>query len=149
MYERILVPVDGSATSNQGLEEAIKLARLTGAKIKLLHVVDMWAFAATPYTGMALSPDILAQLKEGGQATLDVAKARVEAAGRSADAQLFDNLAGRVCDIVVDEAKKWKADLIVIGTHGRRGVGRLVLGSDAEQIARTAPVPVLLVRGHE
>ena len=149
MYERILVPVDGSATSNQGLEEAIKLARLTGAKIKLLHVVDMWAFAATPYTGMALSPDILAQLKEGGQATLDVAKARVEAAGRSADTQLFDNLAGRVCDIVVDEAKKWKADLIVIGTHGRRGVGRLVLGSDAEQIARTAPVPVLLVRGHE
>lgn len=149
MYERILVPVDGSATSNQGLEEAIKLARLTGAKIKLLHVVDMWAFAATPYTGMALSPDILAQLREGGQATLDVAKARVEADGRGADTQLFDNLAGRVCDIVVDEAKRWKADLIVIGTHGRRGVGRLVLGSDAEQIVRTAPVPVLLVRGHE
>jgi nucleotide-binding universal stress UspA family protein len=149
MYERILVPVDGSATSNQGLEEAIKLARLTGAKIKLLHVVDMWAFAATPYAGMALSPEILAQLKEGGQATLDAARTCVEAAGRSADTQLFDNISGRVCDVVVAEAKRWKADLIVIGTHGRRGIGRLVIGSDAEQILRLAPVPVLLVRGKE
>lgn len=149
MYERVLVPVDGSSTSNQGLDEAIKLARLTGAKISLLHVVDLWAFAATPYAGMAMTPDLMAQLKEGGQATLDTAKARVQAAGGAAETQLFDNMASRVCDIVVDEAKRWKADLIVIGTHGRRGVGRLVMGSDAEQIVRSAPVPVLLVRGHE
>jgi nucleotide-binding universal stress UspA family protein len=149
MYERVLVPVDGSSTSNQGLEQAIKLARLTGAKIKLLNVVDLWTFLATPYSGMALTMDQMAQLKDGGQAILDVARARVEATGRGAETQLFDNMAGRVCDIVVDEAKRWKADLIVIGTHGRRGVGRLVLGSNAEQIVRMAPVPVLLVRGLE
>ncbi len=149
MYERVLVPVDGSSTSNQGLDEAIKLARLTGAKIKLLHVVDLWAFAATPYAGMAMTPDLVAQIKGSGQAVLDAAKSRVEAAGGGVQTQLFDNVAGRVCDIVVDEAKRWKADLIVIGTHGRRGVGRLVMGSDAEQIVRAAPVPVLLVRGHE
>ncbi|WP_374564834.1 universal stress protein [Ideonella sp.] len=149
MYERILCPVDGSATSDKGLEEAIKLARLTGAKIKLLHVVDMWAFAATPYTGMAMTPELLNQLKEGGQAILDAAKARIDAAGGQAETQLMDNLAGRVCDVVVDDARKWKAGLIVIGTHGRRGVGRLVMGSDAEQIVRSSPVPVLLVRGTE
>jgi nucleotide-binding universal stress UspA family protein len=50
---------------------------------------------------------------------------------------------------VVDEAKRWGAELIVIGTHGRRGVGRMLMGSDAEQILRLSPVPVLLVRAKE
>ena len=55
-------------------------------------------------------------------------------------------LPGRVCDVVVEQAKEFGADLIVLGTHGRRGVSRLLVGSDAEQIVRVAPVPVLLVR---
>jgi nucleotide-binding universal stress UspA family protein len=54
--------------------------------------------------------------------------------------------AGRVSDVIVKEAAQWPADLIVLGTHGRRGAGRLLLGSDAEQVLRVAPVPVLLVR---
>lgn len=149
MYERILVPIDGSATSNQGLEEAIRLARLTGATIELVHVVDLFAVAATPYTGVALSAELVDQLKQGGQAILETAKAQVEKAGVTARIHVVDNLSGRICDVVIDEATKCKADLIVIGTHGRRGVSRLVLGSDAEQIVRAAPVPVLLVRNRE
>lgn len=149
MYERILVPLDGSATSNQGLAEAVRLARLTGATIELLHVVDLFAVAATPYTGSALTAELVDQLKQGGQVILDAARAQVETAGGTAQVQLVDNLSGRICDVVIEEARRWKADLIVIGTHGRRGVSRLVLGSDAEQIVRASPVPVLLVRNRE
>jgi len=85
-------------------------------------------------------------LREGGQKVLDTARVQAEAAGVAADTVRRDGIAGRVCDLVIDEAKAWKAELIVIGTHGRRGVGRVLLGSDAEQILRLAPVPVLLVR---
>jgi nucleotide-binding universal stress UspA family protein len=70
----------------------------------------------------------------------------VEKADIPVDTVLADTLQGRVCDLVIDEANRWKADLIVIGTHGRRGPGRLAMGSDAEQILRLAPAPVLLVR---
>lgn len=61
---------------------------------------------------------------------------------------LRESLAGRVCDLVTAEAKTWPADLIVLGTHGRRGAGRMLLGSDAEQTLRMSPVPVLLVRSN-
>ena len=63
------------------------------------------------------------------------------------DTALFDSLSKRLCDRVAEQVKEWGADVIVLGTHGRRGVGRMLLGSDAEQIVRTATVPVLLVRG--
>ena len=68
------------------------------------------------------------------------------AQGVAVDAVLLESFAARVSDLVVEQALGWKADLIVIGTHGRRGVRRMLLGSDAEQILRQAPVPVLLVR---
>ena len=69
--------------------------------------------------------------------------------GIAVDTVLFDGLGGRLCDRVAEQAKDWRADLIVLGTHGRRGVSRVLLGSDAEQVLRTAPVPVLLVRASE
>jgi nucleotide-binding universal stress UspA family protein len=146
MYQRILVPVDGSPTSNRGLTEAIGLARLTGARLRLINVVDVFlvAMEANAYAGVA--SDVIPLMREGGQKILAVARAQVEAAGLGVDAVLREGFAGRVSDLVIDEAKAWSAELIVIGTHGRRGVGRLFMGSDAEQILRLAPVPVLLVR---
>jgi len=88
-------------------------------------------------------------LRESGEKILQHAKSRVAKNGLRVDAELFDSFAGRVCDLVVDAARAWRADLIVLGTHGRRGIGRLMLGSDAELIVRSAPVPVLLVRAAE
>ncbi len=143
MYQRILVPVDGSPTSNQGLDEAVKLAKLTGATLRLVYVVNELTFA----TGFEIyTPDLIGLLKEGGEQILREAKARVQTSGVDVSTFLSENFAGRLCDIVVDEARTWNADLIVIGSHGRRGVQRLFIGSDAEQILRNAPVPVLLVR---
>ena len=63
------------------------------------------------------------------------------------ETELHDAMTQRVSDVVVDQARSWGAEIIVIGTHGRRGVRRALLGSDAEQIVRLAPMPVLLVRG--
>ena len=146
MYQKILVPVDGSPTSTLGLTEAVRLAGVTGARLHLLHVVDVLslAIAGEGYTGA--SGDLLAAVREGGEGILAASRQTVEAAGVPVDASLLENTAGRVAELIADEALRWGADLIVLGTHGRRGVGRLMLGSDAEQLLRIAPVPVLLVR---
>lgn len=149
MYQRILVPVDGSVTSAKGLDEAINLARLTNADLRLVHLVDQLTF----YPGLELygpyPGDLIPMLRETGEKVLAQAKAQVQAQGIKVDSKLFDNFSSRLSDMVIDEAKSWGADLIVIGTHGRRGISRLMLGSDAEQIVRMAPVPVLLVRASE
>ena len=147
MYQRILVPVDGSPTSNAGLAEAIKLAKLTGARVRVLHVVDEMPFLMSGDGYAAMSGDIFTMLKEAGRAVLEQARLMVHAAGIPVEATLFDSLSGRLCDRVAEQVQAWGADVIVLGTHGRRGVGRMLLGSDAEQIVRTATVPVLLVRG--
>jgi len=143
MYQRILVPVDGSLTSSAGLDEAVKLAKLTGASMRLVHVLDHLPFSAGE---ASLTGDLLGVLAENGSRVLLEGKRRVEAAGVPLDAFLSETFGERVCDVVASQAEAWNADVIVIGTHGRRGVGRLFIGSDAEQVVRLAPVPVLLVR---
>lgn len=149
MYQKILVPVDGSPTSDRGLEEAIRLGVLTHGHLRLIHVVDELSFSLTMGGYAAYAGEWMTKLRDDGQHILGQAKVRVTAAGLEAQTVLYEGFDGRVDDLVVAEAKKWPADLIVIGTHGRRGVGRLVLGSSAERMLRQSPVPVLLVRAPE
>ena len=144
-YRRILVPVDGSATSGAGLKQALALAKDQHAKVKLLHVVDEFHAFSTPDGGLNAGA-ILASLKRGGRELLDRAVRTASARGVEPESALVENLSGRVADVVVQQAKRWHADLIVMGTHGRRGMNRALLGSDAEMVVRQAPVPVLLVR---
>ncbi len=147
-YRKILVAVDGSAPSNKGLREAIRLAKAEGARLFIVHVVDEFpAFAAMDGIAAAPAGDLVPWLREGGKRVLAKAvgvalKQKVKPKG-----VLREMVGGPAADRIVREARKLGADLIVLGTHGRRGVRRLVLGSDAEQVVRTAPVPVLLVRG--
>ncbi|MBV8036885.1 universal stress protein [Roseateles sp.] len=147
MYQRILVPTDGSTTSEKGLTEAITLAKLSGGRIRLIHVVDAMSVAIGADGFASYAAEVLPLLRDAGNQILQGARGRVEAAGIEVDDTLREVLSGRVADQIVEEAAAWKADLIVIGTHGRRGVRRLFLGSDAEQILRSATVPVMLVRG--
>jgi nucleotide-binding universal stress UspA family protein len=86
-------------------------------------------------------------LREVGEQILQQMKEHAAAAGMEVSTYLSEVQPGRVCDVVAEQAKAFEADLIVVGTHGRRGVSRLLVGSDAEQIVRMAPVPVLVVRG--
>jgi len=91
--------------------------------------------------------DLLDSLVAEGRRILAAAAATAKKHGVKAETVLYEVLIGRVADRVVREAAKWHADVIVMGTHGRRGIGRLVMGSDAENVLRQSPVPVLLVRG--
>ena len=149
MYQHILVPVDGSATSNAGLDEAIKIAKALGSQLRLLHVVDQMPLAMSAEGFGTGSFDLLGMLKEAGARILADAKGRALAAGVAADTMLIDGPGSRLSEHVVTVARQWPADLVVIGTHGRRGIGRVLLGSDAEQVVRQAPVPVLLYRAGE
>lgn len=149
MYQKILVPVDGSPTSERGLEEAIRLGALTHGQLRLLHVVDELSFALAMDAYSGYAGDWMNTLREDGRRILEDAKARATAAGLDADTVLYDSFEGRVHDLVIAEAAKWPAEVIVIGTHGRRGIGRMVLGSSAEYVLRLSPVPVLLVRAPE
>lgn len=149
MYQRILVPVDGSSTSSHGLGEAIRLAKVTAGRVRLIHVIDELSFALAMDAYSGRTGDWLDELRAGATKLLEEGKARAAAEGVEADAVLCDNFRGAVPDRVTAEAASWPADLIVLGTHGRRGLGRMVMGSSAEQILRSASVPVLLVRAPE
>jgi len=145
MYKRILVPVDGSDTAKRGLDEAIKLAKALGSQLRLVHIVDKSALALNPEAGVAAAP-LADEFSEDGRIVLEDAKALAAAQGAAVEGVLHDNFMGRVADLIVQEAKASRADLIVMGTHGRRGIRHAVLGSDAEAVVHAAPVPVLLVR---
>jgi nucleotide-binding universal stress UspA family protein len=146
MYQRILVPIDGSATSQRGLEEAIDLAKLTQGRLRLYHSLDELSLALAMDAYSIRPGEWIGELRRDGQRLLDEAKAAANAAGVEAETVLHERYSGQVHQQVLAEAEQWGADLIVIGTHGRRGIDRFVMGSSAEQILRQARVPVLLVR---
>ena len=146
MYQRILVPIDGSTTSDRGLAEAIAVARMSGGSIRLLHVLDQLVFVTGFETGATYLNTVLPQLRQHSERILGAGRERAAAAGIDIDTRCVECFARRTSDIIVEQAALWPADLIVLGTHGRRGVGRVMLGSDAEQVLRMASVPVLLVR---
>ena len=145
-YKRILVPVDGSATSKAGLREAITLAKGQGAQLQLVHVADQHYIALMGIESSGAIGEMMESTKRAGRGILRSAEAAAQKAGVKASGVLLETVTGPAADPIVRQAKKWGADLIVLGTHGRRGVRRLLMGSDAEQIVRYAPVPVMLVR---
>ena len=145
-YRRILVAVDGSPTSTKGLREAIRLAKDGRGQLVLVHVVNEF-FAFANLDGFAPGVDLVPSLREGGRRILARAKALVDKQRVRVRTVMRETLGGPAADTIVREARKQRADVIVLGTHGRRGLRRAVLGSDAEQVVRRSPVPVLLVRG--
>ena len=145
MYKRILVPIDGSATSDLGLHEALRLAQFHAARLRLLHVADTLIMSPSLEGGRYVA-DAQQALRKDGARIVEKAAALARERGLAVDAEMLETAGGRAADMIVEQARKWKADLIVIGTHGRRGLSRLFMGSDAEQVVRTAPVPVLTVR---
>ncbi len=145
MYERILVPVDGSDTSNRGLQEAIALAQALNAELKLVHVVNEF-YAPGGVEVYYDLPAAMDSLREAGKQALAKGEKTAQEARVKTSADLIEAMGARAADRIVDAASRWPADLIVMGTHGRRGFERFALGSDAETVLRSSTVPVLLVR---
>jgi nucleotide-binding universal stress UspA family protein len=146
MFKKILVPVDGSPTANRGLAEAVKLAKSQKATLFVLHVVDENVVTQSAMGGGYFIEGLLEGLLENGKKVLAKAVADAKKLGVTVKPVLIEDIGMAVSEVIVSQAKKLKVDVIVIGTHGRRGVSRLLMGSDAEGVVRAAGVPVLLVR---
>ena len=146
MYQRILVPIDGSQTSTKALQAALQMAKASGGCVRILHLIDASAYLSGPAGYLDFPSDLPGAMRSAGNKVLEDAANLAKAIGVQAETHLFDSFDGKLADVVSDAALQWKADLIVVGTHGRSGVGRALLGSGAEQILRLAPVPVLVIR---
>jgi nucleotide-binding universal stress UspA family protein len=145
VYKKILVPVDGSSTSQRGLAEAIRIAKHCNATLRVLHIVNELVMAPG-YPSVTGYTDVIDALRESGKKVLRTSEEQVRREGVACETQLVEVLGTTAANSIVDDARRWGADLIVMGTHGRRGIRRLALGSDAEIVLRHSPVPILLVR---
>ena len=145
MYRRILVPLDGSRTSQLGLGEAVRLAKSQGSTLRLLHVVDELVVMTAPEMSYDIG-QLIEVLKDDGKRILEKGAAHARKHGVKVQTSLVERCGGRAAQSIIEEARKHHASLIVLGTHGRRGMKRVVMGSDAEEVVRSSPVPVLLVR---
>lgn len=148
MYKRILVATDGSKTATLALEEACRLARGTDARLRIVHVVDSpYAYADAWYTaGTADVEAVQRAWRQAGQAILDRAMAQAGEATIPAEVALLETEGRRVSRVIVDDAERWPAEVIVIGSHGRQEREQLLIGSVAEGVTRAARLPVLLIR---
>ena len=150
MFKQILVAIDGSPTGNRGLKAAMELASSHAASLTVLHVVD--DMQSVSYIGdMGYVPadyvdKLLDDLRAAGRKILAKAEGAARAAGVETKSLLVESRGGSIADAILAQARKLRADTIVLGTHGRRGLRRALMGSDAEAVLREARVPVLLVR---
>jgi len=147
MFKRILVAVDGSDTAEQALLEAINLAKEHQAQLRIVHAVDIVNLNLS--TEFPQSSEISDAMTRNGRDILRKAEAVARGAGIPVETRLIeiDTLGHRIPEMISADAEAWPADLIVICTHGRRGVSHLFLGSVAEGVVRVATKPVLLIRG--
>ena len=124
MYKRILVPTDGSDTAKAGIIEACKLAKELDAQVRLVYIVE--AFLAIPPEAYGVAyAQMTESLREGGASALLYAQNVAKEAGIAAETQLVEDMGLPVGEVIIKLAKEWPADLIVCGTHGRRGLRRI------------------------
>ena len=145
MYKKLLVADDGSEPCAAAFNEAINLAKSVGAELHIVFVVFYPKTFGHPIVNLAAVEDAL---RAEGQAILDHAAAQAREAGVAASTAMVEAAREPIAATLLAAAANAHADLIVMGTHGRRGIGRAVLGSVAESLLRAATLPVLLVRGH-
>lgn len=148
MYTRILVAIDSSDTAKKALAEAIRIAAAFKARLCIAHALDEGLLAQHALgIGTFLDADkIKAEMRQVAQDLLAAAVATAVAAGTEAESQLIESEKKRTAEQITDAAQKWQADLIVVGTHGRHGVERLLVGSVAENLTRLATTSLLMVR---
>lgn len=142
---QILVPIDFSPYSEQALEYAVGLAHALGAKVHLVNAIGMPALGA-PELGLAFTTSMIDQLTVENRKELDKLAATHRNGSNIGEVMVRT---GDARDVILQAAEQLGADLIIMGTHGRRGLSRALLGSVAESVVRTSPVPVLTVRGRK
>ena len=148
MSKRIFVAIDSSSTAQAALDQAILLSSALGASLCIAHVSDD---SSLMQHGMGLGSyidvkKVKLEIAELTKDLLDKAVAKASAAGCQPERLQLEATDKRVAETLADAAEKWNADLIVVGTHGRRGIQRLLVGSVAENLVRIANISLMLVR---
>ena len=138
MYDRVLLPTDGSDANDRAIGQAVGLAQETSADLYVLFVLE-----DIPYAPEMTDKPIAEQLREVGEAALEDIESRAEAVGVDVTAEIRE---GAPHTAILEYAEEAGVDAVVMGTHGRSGLDRYLLGSVTERVVRTADVPVLTVR---
>lgn len=149
MYSRILAAIDDSEPSKLAVQEAIKLTKDQHAKLRIVYIADEFITA-----GEGVHVDFKEyekSVREKGKAVLDEMMALARKQNIAVECHLIEIIesSDSISKNIVEEAHKWGADVIVLGTHGRTGISRLLLGSVAEEVVRSTSTPVHLIRSPE
>lgn len=145
MYQRIFIPIDNGQVSALALEEACSLAKSLKAELLIATIVDLTP-VGLPDMEFVDAPIFQQTAKGNAKSLLDQAFEKAQKEGLSVTIKLLESFGYDFSNFLLEEAKKWGADLIVMGTHGRTGLMHLIMGSVAEGVLRNSPVPILLVR---
>jgi nucleotide-binding universal stress UspA family protein len=143
-FRRILVPTDFTESSEKAIEWAISLAQRLGSKVTLMHAYEI-PIVGFPDGALVATAEIAARIADASRGSLEASVNRRQGRNVEVDAILREGVAWEEISRVADEID---ADVIVVGTHGRRGLARALIGSVAEKVVRTAHRPVVLIRGH-
>lgn len=149
MYDHIVVAIDNSDTSQRALQEAIRLAKDQHTKLHLVHIIDL-SFAGEGGMWVGLE-DYIKSIREGANALIAVCEKKVKSEDVKVESYLIEMTGPdeRIGEQIVDAVRRLKGDLLVLGTHGRSGFRRFLLGGVAEEVIRIANAPILLVRAKE
>ena len=149
MYDKILVPVDGSNTANEALLEAIRLAHALQSTIEVIHIIDnSYLLNDSGYQPPAALHDAFV---DAGRMILHDAEERIAMAGLNGTTRLIESpvAPGDICNTILEAALKGDIELIVIGSHGQKGFRSTQLGSVAENVMQRCPLPVWIIRGKQ
>ena len=139
---KILLAIDGSAFSEAALQSVLAQYRPAETEVRVLSVVPIPTLSAPPQMAASYTPELDDEVQEAKE-RVEHAAATLRAAGMRTSCEVIK---GDVRDMILEVAKLWSPDLIVLGSHGRKGLGRLLMGSVAEAVVRHAPCSVQVVR---
>ena len=143
-FNNILVPVDGSATSYAAIDKAASIAKAFGSKVTVVQVLTLDPYVAAEYISISQTNELIERARKALQQSLDQAKEKFAEYGVEVETKILE---GQVIQReIVKEAERVAADLIVIASHGRTGIKKLVLGSVAQSVLSEGTIPVLIVR---
>lgn len=143
MYERCLVPIDGSDLSYRALKEATKILNVPQGRVRLVNVIPT-LLSSYPVVGTQTMQE---WSRTEGRNALAKAEALARELGLQTESALLEAKGQRIATVIVQDAERWPAEVILMATHGQSGFNRLMFGSVAEGVLRTVTVPILLLRG--
>ena len=142
-FTNILVPVDFSRSANRAYIYALELARCNNSRVTLVHVLDTHFFSSGVHIVIQPLEESLAKWRRRAEAKLVSTYRRHQELGLKVETQIRE---GKPAEEILGAARSTKADLIIIGTHARKGLEKAIFGSVAERVMRTSPIPVLLLK---